>query len=156
MSKPAKPADLDRESLVLSLAQRLRSLSDKAIENKNLSAAISAASREADLLLSLTPAQPTGPNGVSVVIRGDDVGLLRESAVAKLQVLAKRLDEQEKATGCCARCGQQLAKDKAAAIPALSRSDAALVEGERPARKRRDPAVPSNWYEVPSDSDLAH
>jgi hypothetical protein len=145
MSKPAKPADLDRESLILSLAQRLRSLSDKAIENKNLSAAISAASREADLLMSLTPAQPTGPGGVSVVIKGDDVGLLRESAVAKLEVLAKRLDEQEKATKCCARCGQQLAKDEAAAISALA-DDQALIKPERKRAPVREAAVPSNWY----------
>ena len=145
MSKASKP-ELDRESLVLSLAQRLRSLSDKAVDNKNIAAAVSAASREADLLLSLTPAQPTGPGGVSVVIKGDDVGLLRESAVAKLEVLAKRLDEQERATGCCARCGQPLAKDEAAAIPALSADDQALVEGERKQAPVREAAVPSNWY----------
>ena len=150
MTKPTKP-ELDRESLVLSLAQRLRSLSDKAIENKNLSAAISAASREADLLLSLTPAQPSGgPGGVHVHIAGDDVGLLRESAVAKLEVLAKRLDEQEQSTGCCARCGQPLAKKD---IPAqvLTPSDQALVEGERKRPMRRDPAVPAAWYSEPDD-----
>jgi hypothetical protein len=143
MSKASKP-ELDRESLVLSLAQRLRSLSDKAVDNKNIAAAVSAASREADLLLSLTPAQPSGPGGVSVVIKGDDVGLLRESAVAKLEVLAKRLDEQERATGCCARCGSPLAKD-AADIPALA-DDQALIKPERKRAPARDPAVPSAWY----------
>jgi hypothetical protein len=150
MTKPSKPADLDRESLVLSMAQRLRSLSDKAVDNKNIAAAVSAASREADLLLSLTPAHPTGPGGVHVHIAGDDVGLLKESAVQKLQVLAKRLDEQEAATKCCARCGQQLARDEAAAIPVLG-DDQALVEGERKRAPVREAAVPSNWYAPPSD-----
>ena len=148
MTKP-KPADLDRETVVLSLCQRLRGLSDKAANAGNLTAAIQASTREADLLMSLTPAQPTGPNGVSVIIKGDDVGLLRESAVAKLEVLAKRLDEQEKATGCCARCGQQLARDEAAAIPALA-DDQALVEGERKRPPVREAAVPGNWY-APDD-----
>jgi hypothetical protein len=88
---------------------------------------------------------------VNVVIRGDDVNLLKESAVQKLEVLARRLDEQEKATGCCARCNQQLAKDKAADIPALSASDQALVDGERKRAPVREAAVPSNWYAPPSD-----
>jgi hypothetical protein len=152
MAEPAnpKPADLDRESLVLSLAQRLRSLSDKAIENRNLSAAISAASREADLLMSLTPEKSAVAGGVSVVIKGDDVGLLRESAFAKVEAVAKRLDEQEQSTGCCARCGQPKPKDKPD-IPVLSASDQALIQGERKQPPARDPAVPAAWYSEPDD-----
>ena len=147
MTKP-KPADLDRETVALSLCQRLRGLSDKAANAGNLTAAIQASTREADLLTSLTPVQPSGPGGVHVHIAGDDVGLLKESAVQKLEVLAKRLDAQEQLTKCCARCGQPLAKDKAPDIPALA-DDQALVERKRP--PVREAAVPAAWYSEPDD-----
>jgi hypothetical protein len=146
-----KPADLDRETLILSLVQRLRSLSDKAVNNGNLASAVQACTREADLLLSLAPEKPSGPGGVHVHIQGGDVGLLRESAVAKLEAVAKRLDEQERLTGCCARCGGPVGK-AVKDIPAqsLSLDDQALVEGERKQPPARDPAVPANWY-APDD-----
>ena len=145
-------AEPDRETLILNLALELRALASKASDNGNITSAIQACTRQADLLLSLVPEKPSGPGGVSVTIKGDDVHLLKGSAIAEIERLAERHADDERATGCCARCGSPLAKDKAADIPALA-DDQALVEGDRKRPERRDPLVPSGWYS-PDDSQV--
>jgi hypothetical protein len=119
MTKPAKPADLDREALILSLAQRLRTLSDKAVTNKNISAAVQACTREADLLLSLTPEKPSGgPGGVNVTIAGDDVAHV-SPAVRDIERLASRMAEDEKESGRCVRCGGIIGREGAIDVEPL-------------------------------------
>jgi hypothetical protein len=140
-------AEPDRETLILNLALELRALASKASDNGNITSAIQACTRQADLLLSLVPEKPSGSNGVRVTIAGDDVNLVRDSRallIKEFERIAERTAAGERETGHCSRCGGPI--NGAAAVPALTPSDQALVEGERKRPERRDPLVPGNWY----------
>jgi hypothetical protein len=99
----------DRGAMLAALVKQLQSDHDVAMSAGNVSAGVSASKAIADLLALALPKQTDAPPPtVPVKLHmewGDDGLVAGPPAVRMIEQLAKRADEDEAASGHCARCG---------------------------------------------------